>query len=56
MGRFKPPRQAQRFLSAHNQTAAIFPPKRPRIYAASYLHARADAFSPWTDYADEMTA
>ncbi len=56
MGRFKSPRQAQRFLSVHDQTAAIFRPKRHRISAVSYRHARADAFSLWSDYAEEMTA
>ena len=56
MGRFKSARQAQRFLSVHDQTAAIFRPKRHRISAASYRHARADAFSLWSDYAAEMTA
>jgi putative transposase len=55
MGRFKSARQAQRFLSVHDQTAAIFRPKRHRISAASYRHARADAFSLWSDYAAEMT-
>ncbi len=56
MGRFKSPRQAQQFLSAHDQTATIFRPKRHRLSAAFYRHARADAFSLWVDYAVEMTA
>jgi hypothetical protein len=29
MGRFKSPRQAQRFLSAHDQIACLFRPKTP---------------------------
>ena len=54
MGRFKSPRQAQRFLSAHDQTASIFRPKRHRLSAAPYRQSRADAFSLWNNYAAEM--
>ena len=56
MGRFKSPRQAQRFLAAHDQINAIFKPRRYSLTANSYRHARPDAFSLWTDYAREMTA
>ena len=56
MRRFKSPRQAQRFLAAHDQINAIFKPRRYRLTANSYRHARADAFSLWTDYACDMTA
>ena len=56
MGRFKSQRQAQRFLAAHDQINAIFKPRRYRLTANSYRHARADAFSLWDDYAREMTA
>jgi putative transposase len=56
MGRFKSPRQAQQFLAAHDQINAIFKPRRYSLTANSYRHARADAFSFWTDYACEMTA
>jgi len=56
MGRFKSPRQAQRFLSAHDQTATLFRPKRHRLSASSYRHSRADAFSLWSGYAAEMSA
>ena len=56
MGRFKSPRQAQRFLAAHDQINTIFKPRRYRLTANSYRHARADAFSLWADYAREMTA
>ena len=56
MGQFKSPRQAQRCLAAHDQINAIFKPRRYRLTADSYRHARADAFSLWTDYACEMTA
>jgi putative transposase len=56
MGRFKSPRQAQRFLSVHDQTAIIFRPKRHRLSAAPYRQSRADAFSLWNNYAAEMAA
>ncbi len=56
MGRFKSPRQAQRFLSAHDQINTIFRPRSSRLSAASYHHARSDAFDLWQSYALEMTA
>nr|WP_321981201.1 IS6 family transposase [uncultured Cohaesibacter sp.] len=56
MGRFKSPRQAQRFLSAHDQINTIFRPRRYKLSATSYRHARADAFSLWDDYTAEMAA
>ena len=56
MGRFKSPRQAQRFLATHDQINNIFKPRRYRLTANSYRHARADAFSLWADYASEMIA
>ena len=56
MGRFKSPGQAQRFLSVHDQTAALFRPKRNRLSARSYRHARSDAFKIWTEYANELVA
>ena len=55
MGRFKPPRQAQRFLSAHDHINTIFKPRRYRLSDTSYRHARADAFDLWQSYALEMT-
>lgn len=55
MGRFKSPRQAQRFLSAHDQINTIFRPRRYRLSATSYRHARTDAFDLWQSYALEMT-
>ena len=54
MGRFKSPKQAQRFLSAHEQINNIFRPRRYNLPATSYRHARADAFCLWADYAAEM--
>lgn len=56
MGRFKSPRQAQRFLANHDQINVIFRPRRYVLSAASYRHARNDAFGLWTDYTAEMSA
>ncbi|WP_282158722.1 IS6 family transposase [Shimia thalassica] len=56
MGRFKSPRQAQRFLAAHDQINTIFRPRRHRLSSASYRHARSDAFDLWGDYTLDMTA
>lgn len=56
MGRFKSHRQAQRFLSAHDQINLIFRPRRYQLTATSYRHARNDAFSLWALYTAEMTA
>ncbi|WP_162652985.1 IS6 family transposase [Lentilitoribacter sp. Alg239-R112] len=56
MGRFKSHRQAQRFLLAHDQINLIFRPRRYQLNAASYRHARSDAFSLWADYTTEMKA
>ena len=56
MGRFKSARHAQRFLSVHDQTAAIFRPRRHRLSARSYRHARRDAFDLWADYTTELSA
>jgi putative transposase len=55
MGRFKSPRQAQRFLAAHDQINTIFRPRRYRLTATSYRHARSDAFDLWSIYTLEMT-
>ena len=55
-GRFKFHRQAERFLSAHDQINLIFRPRRYRLNTISYRHARNDAFSLWDDYAAEMSA
>jgi len=56
MGRFTSPRQAQRILAAHDQINTIFRPRRYRLSAISYRHARSDAFRLWADYAAEMVA
>lgn len=56
MGRFKSPSQAQRYSSVHDQTAALFRPKRHRLSARSYRHARSDAFELWNEYARQLAA
>ena len=56
MGRFKSPRQAQRFLAAHDQINTMFKPRRYRLSAKSYHHARSDAHDLWHDYTLKMTA
>ncbi|MCI2393922.1 IS6 family transposase [Aliiroseovarius sediminis] len=56
MGRFKSPRQAQRFLADHHQINTIFRPRRHLLTATSYRHARSDAFDLWSIYTLEMTA
>lgn len=54
MGRFKSPRQAQRFLSTHDQINVVFRPRRYRLSATCSRHARADAFRLWDGYAAEL--
>jgi len=54
IGRFKSPRQAQRFLSAHDTINLIFRPRRYRLSAKSYRHARANALRLWANYTREM--
>ncbi|OCX65710.1 hypothetical protein BFP70_08830 [Thioclava sp. SK-1] len=56
MGRFKSPRQAQRFLSAHDQINTLFRPRRDQLSANFYRHTRSDAQDLWPHYALEMTA
>lgn len=56
MGRFKSHRQAQRFLSAHDQINTIFRPRRYQLSANSYRHARKNAFSLWAEYTAKMAA
>ena len=48
MRRFKSPRQAQRFLSAHGPINNLFYLRRHRIPAAQYRVARRDAFDTWS--------
>jgi putative transposase len=55
-GRFKSHRQAQRFLSAHDQINLTFRPRRFQLTANSYRQARADAFSISAECTIEMVA
>ena len=56
MGRFKSPRHAQQFLSAHDQINVLFRPRRHKLCAISYRHARSDAFAVWHDITCEIAA
>src|SRR3954453_17882064 len=49
MKRFKSARQAQRFLSAHDQINNLFHPRRDHIPADQYSAARAQAFQTWAE-------
>jgi putative transposase len=49
MKRFKSARQAQRFLSAHDQINNLFHLRRDRISASEYRAARAHAFEIWAN-------
>ncbi|TYB84778.1 IS6 family transposase [Oceaniovalibus sp. ACAM 378] len=47
LSKFKSHRQVQRFLSPYDQINLIFRPHQYQLSAASYRHARSDAFSLW---------
>jgi len=47
--RFKSARQAQRFLSAHDQIANLFHLRRDHVSAGEHRAARARAFEAWAD-------
>jgi putative transposase len=49
MKRFKSPRQAQRFLSAHDQINNLFHLYRDHLPATEYRAARAQAFAIWAE-------
>jgi hypothetical protein len=49
MKRFKSPRQVQRFPSAHDQVANIFPRRRDHDTAANLRSSRTQAFVTWAD-------
>ena len=55
MGRFKSPRQAQRFLAVHDQVQTVFRPHRHTLSAAAYRHARSDAHMIWADITCEIS-
>jgi putative transposase len=56
MQRFKSPRQAQRFLSAHSMIYGHFPSRPHLMTAAQYRHARAEAFEVWQQETCARTA
>ena len=47
MKRFKSARQAQRFLSTHDQISNLFHSCRDQVTAVQYRAARAHAFEAW---------
>src|SRR5438309_9826856 len=49
MKRFKSPRQAQRFLSTHDQVANVFHLHRDHLPAVEYRAVRAQAFAMWAE-------
>src|SRR4051794_16362272 len=49
MKRFKSARQAQRFLSAHDQVDNLFHLRRDHVTAAEHRAARARAFETWAE-------
>jgi putative transposase len=56
MKRFKSARQAQRFLSAHDQINNLFHLRRDRISASGYRAARARTFEIWADISGAAAA
>jgi putative transposase len=56
MKRFKSVRQAQRFLSAHDQIANLFHLRRDHVTATDHRAARARAFEMWADISGVATA
>ena len=49
MKRFKSPRQAQRFLSAHDQINNLFHLRRDHVPADQYRADRTQAFQTWSE-------
>ena len=56
MKRFKSARQAQRFLSAHDQINNLFHLRRDHVSASEYRAARAQAFEVWADIGEVAAA
>ncbi|SMD13190.1 IS6 family transposase [Primorskyibacter flagellatus] len=56
MGRFKPPGQAQQFLTVHDQVQNVFRPRRHTLSAVCYRQSRADAHCIWDDITRELKA
>jgi putative transposase len=55
MKRFKSPRQAQRFLSAHDYINNLFHLRRDHVTTDEYRAARARAFEVWADVSGVAT-
>jgi putative transposase len=53
-GRFKSARQAQGFLTIHDETANLFRPRRHKMTATTYRQKRADAFRQWEECVIEL--
>ena len=51
MKRFKSPRQAQRFLSTHDQIANVFSRRSSQNTATKLRAARNQAFTAWAEVA-----
>jgi len=49
MQRFESPRQAQRFLSTHDQIANVFSCRRNQDSAAKFRPVRSQAFATWAE-------
>ena len=56
MERLKSPRQAQRFLSAHDQISNLFHLRRDHVTAVQYRAARARAFEVWAEISGAAAA
>jgi putative transposase len=56
MKRFKSARQAQRFLSAHDQIANLFHLRRDHVTASEYRAARLRALEVWADISGAAAA
>ena len=56
MKRFKSPRQAQRFLSTHDQINNLFHLRRDHLSASEYRAARARAFETWAEISGAAAA
>ena len=56
MKRFKSARQAQRFLSAHDQINNLFHLRRDHVSAVQFRAARARAFETWADITEVAAA
>src|SRR5918998_3260390 len=56
MKRFKSPRQAQRYLSAHDLVSNLSPPRRDHVTVSEYRAVRARAFQTWAEISGASAA